>query len=300
MQNRDADPTPVTVIGLGLMGQALAGAFLRGGHPTTVWNRTAEKAEQVVSQGAGLADSVGAAVAASPLVIVCVSDYGAVHELLDPLGEDLAGRTLVNLTSGTSAQARETAGWAERWGGAYLDGAILAVPQAIGTEEAVILHSGPRSAFDLHASALRSLGGGGTTYLGEDHGLSSLHDVAVLGLMWSVLNGFLQGVALLGAAGVDAAAFAPLAGRGTATVTDWLAAYARQVDEGSYPALDSTLHTHLSAMEHLVHESESLGVSAELPRFVRALAERAVDDGHGGSGYAAMVEQFRKPSGARP
>ena len=44
-QNRDADRTPVTVIGLGLMGQALAGAFLRAGHPTTVWNRSAAKAD---------------------------------------------------------------------------------------------------------------------------------------------------------------------------------------------------------------------------------------------------------------
>ena len=31
----------VTVLGLGPMGQALAGAFIKNGHATTVWNRTA-------------------------------------------------------------------------------------------------------------------------------------------------------------------------------------------------------------------------------------------------------------------
>ncbi|MGN9837495.1 hypothetical protein ACTMTI_05165 [Nonomuraea sp. H19] len=71
-----------------------------------------------------------------------------------------------------------------RRGGAapYLDGAIMAIPSAIGTADAVILYSGPRSAFDLHEPALRSLGAG-TTYLGGDHGLSSLYDVvtALLG-----------------------------------------------------------------------------------------------------------------------
>jgi 3-hydroxyisobutyrate dehydrogenase-like beta-hydroxyacid dehydrogenase len=73
----------VTVIGLALMGQALAGAFLRDGYPTTVWNRTAAKAGQLVAHGARLAGSAGGAVAASPLVVVCVSDDDAVHELAD-------------------------------------------------------------------------------------------------------------------------------------------------------------------------------------------------------------------------
>ncbi|WP_243723226.1 NAD(P)-binding domain-containing protein [Actinomadura sp. 7K507] len=192
MQNDDAGDMPVTVIGLGLMGQALAGAFLRGGHPTTVWNRTAAKADRPVAEGATLAASAGAAAAASPLVVVCVSDYGAVRELLGALDGVLDGRTVVNLTSGTSAQAREIAGEVARRGGTYLDGAIMAVPQGIGTADAAILYSGPRQVYDLHEPTLKTLAAG-TAHLGGDHGLSALHEVAVLGLMWSVLNGFLQG-----------------------------------------------------------------------------------------------------------
>lgn len=298
--DRDASRPPVTVIGLGLMGQALAAAFLRNGHPTTVFNRTKAKAGQVLAQGAKLADSPGDAVAASPLVVVCVSDYDAVHALLDPLGEVLAGRVLVNLTTGTSALARETAQWAARQGSAYLDAAILAIPPAIGTADAVILYSGPQPAFEVQESTLKRLGT--ATYLGSDHGLSSLYDVAILSLMWSNLNGFLQGAALLGTAGVEAATFAPAANRAIQTMTGWVTEYAQQIDNGAYPALDSTLDTHLAAMEHLVHESESLGVNAELPKFIKAMADQAVGDGHGGNSYAAMIEQFRKPSasGVRP
>lgn len=299
MQNRDASHTPVSVVGLGLMGQALAAAFLRDGYPTTVWNRTKAKADQLVAQGATLAGSAGEAVAASPLVIVCVSDYDAVHELLDPLDDVLPGRVLVNLTSGTSALARQTAEWAAQRGSGYLDGAIMAIPPAIGTAEAVILYSGPRSDFEPHESTLRSLGAA-PTYLGDDHGLSSLYDMALLSAMWSVLNGFLQGAALLGTAGVEAVTFAPLANQLIKTVADWLSGYAQQIDDGSYPADDSTLDTHLAAMRHLIHESESLGVNADLPKLIKALTDRAVADGHGGHSYAAMIEQFRKPSAERP
>ncbi|MCI3225652.1 NAD(P)-dependent oxidoreductase [Streptomyces sp. NP-1717] len=289
---------PVTVLGLGLMGQALAEAFLREGHPTTVWNRTASRAEPLVAKGAALADSVADAVAASPLVIVCVLDYDAVHELLDPVAGTLDGRVLVNLTSGTSEGARETARWAAEHGGTYLDGAILTDPDGVGTADAVILYSGPRATFEAHEPTL-GLIGGGTTHLGEDHGLSSLYDVAVLGLMWGVLNSFLQGAAVLGAAGVDASTFAQLATRSVKMVADWVPGYAEQIDKGVYPAVDATLNTHLASMDHLVHESEFLGVSAEFPEFVRALARRSVANGHGAEGYASMIELFRKPSGTR-
>ncbi|MFE3139330.1 hypothetical protein [Streptomyces scopuliridis] len=123
--------------------------------------------------------------------------------------------------------------------------------------------------------------------------------MAVLGLMWGILNSFLQGAAVLGAAGVDAARFAPLAKTGITTVAEWVAGYAEQIDKGDYPALDATLNTHLASMDHLVHESEFLGVIAEFPKFLKALAERSVADGHGAEGYAAVIELFRKPSGTR-
>ncbi|TDD25232.1 NAD(P)-dependent oxidoreductase [Actinomadura sp. KC06] len=311
IENRDAGRTPVTVLGLGMMGQALAGAFLRDGYPTTVWNRSAKKAEGLVAEGATLAGSVREAVAGGRLVVVCVSDYQAVRELLDPVGDALDGRTLVNLTSGTSAQAREVGEWAAQRGVGYLDGAIMAVPAGIGTADATIVYSGPRTAFDLHESALRSLaaktGGAGeageatgTIHLGDDPGLSALYEVAVLSLMWNILNGFLQGAALLETAGVGATTFASLAGQAIGMVAAWLPGYAQQIDDGAYPPLDSTIDTHVGAMEHLVQESESLGVNAEFPKLIKALTDRAVAGGHGGDGYAALIEQFRKPSEARP
>ncbi|WP_026413519.1 NAD(P)-dependent oxidoreductase [Actinomadura oligospora] len=287
------DKAPVTVIGLGLMGQALASAFLRAGHPTTVWNRTASKADGLVAQGATQAASAAEAVAASPLVVVCVTDYTAVRGLLEDTPDDWEGRVLVNLTSGTVDAARDMAAWAESRGAAYLDGAIMAAPDAVGGD-AWIVHSGPRSAYDAHEPTLLSLGSG-ARHLGDDHTLTPLHEMAALSLMWNMLNGFLHGSALLRAAGVDATAFAPIAVKGVETVAAWLTGYARQVDDGEYPVLDSTLDGHVAAMHHLVEASESLGVSAELPNLIKAIAGRAVAKGHGDEGYAVLVEQFAKP-----
>lgn len=274
------------------MGQALAGAFLKAGHPTTVWNRTASKADQLVAEGALLAPTVGDALKAGSLAIICVTDYEAMHELLGASDVDLAGTMLVNLTSGDSAQARETAHWAEQRGARYLDGAIMAVPPAIGTSEAVILHSGPQADFETHRSTLDALGT--LTYLGADHGLASLYDVAGLAMMWSILNAWLQGTAMLRTAGVDAATYAPFAQQVAAGVATWLPGYAEQIDNGSFPAEVSALETDARAMAHLIEESEAVGVNAELPRLLKAMADRSIAAGHGGEQYPVLIEEFSK------
>ncbi|WP_406058002.1 NAD(P)-binding domain-containing protein [Streptomyces sp. NBC_01077] len=289
----DRTAAPVTIIGLGLMGQALAGAFLRAGHRTTVWNRTSSKAAALVAEGALLAPSIGAALDASPLTIVCLTDYRAVRELLDANDVKLDGTTLINLTSGDSTQAREAARWAEERGARYLDGAIMAVPPVIGTAEAMILHSGPKADFDAHSSTLGALGT--VTHLGEDHGLASLYDVAGLAMMWSVLNAWLQGTAMLRTAGVDAATYAPFARQMAAGVAEWLPGYAEQIDSGSFPAEVSALETDARAMEHLIGESEALGVNAELPKLFKAMADRAIAAGHGGEQYPVLIEEFSRP-----
>ncbi|SFQ44990.1 3-hydroxyisobutyrate dehydrogenase [Actinomadura madurae] len=291
----DNETAPVTVIGLGLMGRALAGAFLRAGHPTTVWNRTASKAEQLVAEGARLAPTVGDALEASSVAIVCLTDYEVVHELLGAGEIKLDGTLLINLTSGDSTQAREAARWAEQRGARYLDGAIMAVPPAIGTAEAMILLSGPQSDFESHKAMLGALGG--TTYLGADHGLASLYDVAGLAMMWSILNAWLQGTALVGTADVDAATFTPFAQQLASVVVEWLPGYAEQVDSGSFPAEVSALETDVRAMTHLIEESEAVGVNAEMPRLFKAIADRSIVAGHGGEQYPVLIEEFRKPQG---
>ncbi|GAA0359717.1 NAD(P)-binding domain-containing protein [Bacillus horti] len=66
--NKSSGRTPVTVIGLGLMGQALASALLNNNHPTTVWNRSPEKANNLVEMGAIRAKTISEAVAANSVV----------------------------------------------------------------------------------------------------------------------------------------------------------------------------------------------------------------------------------------
>lgn len=284
------------MIGLGLMGSALAAALLRKGHPTTVWNRSPHKADPLVALGATRAGSVADAVAAGPLTVVCVSDHEAVMDVLDAAGTTLGGRVLVNLTSGSSREARAAALRAEELGGRGLDGAILATPDGIGAADTVILYAGPETAFHAHAPALAALGGG-ATYLGADPGISSLYDVALLDILWTSLTGVLHALALVGTEGIKATEFAPFAGMLFTGVGSFVPRYAQQITDGEYPADDSTLDTHLAGIGHLTDEAEHRAVDPRLPLYVRGLMEKAVAGGHGGDSFARLVEQFTASRG---
>jgi 3-hydroxyisobutyrate dehydrogenase-like beta-hydroxyacid dehydrogenase len=77
----DANRLRVGFIGLGRMGQAMANRILGAGHELIVYNRTADKATELVKGGAVLAPSVKAACEGREIVITMVSDDAALREV---------------------------------------------------------------------------------------------------------------------------------------------------------------------------------------------------------------------------
>lgn len=69
-------------IGLGLMGRPMALNLVKAGFPVTVWNRTASRADELVSAGATVAASPRELAAESDLLITIVSDPPALEEVL--------------------------------------------------------------------------------------------------------------------------------------------------------------------------------------------------------------------------
>ncbi len=73
--------TNITFLGLGAMGSRMAEHLIKADHQVTVWNRTADKAEVLVQQGATLAPSPKAAVATADIVISMVRDDEASQQV---------------------------------------------------------------------------------------------------------------------------------------------------------------------------------------------------------------------------
>ncbi|QPK47088.1 NAD(P)-dependent oxidoreductase [Streptomyces gardneri] len=277
-----SEKTPVTLLGLGAMGTALARTWLAADHPLTVWNRTPARAAGLVAEGAKGAGSAAEAVAASTLVVVCLLDDASVGEAL--ADADLTGKDLVNLTTTTPDQARARADWARERGARYLDGGIMAVPPMVGVPEAggYVFYSGAAELFEQHRETLAVPVG--TRYIGADAGHAALHDVALLSGMYGMFAGIHHAFALIRKDDIDPVEFAPL-------LADWLAAMAQgvhlaadQLRSGDYTkGVVSGLGMQVAGTPTFLATAEQQGVSTELllPYFdlmARRLAEASGDE----------------------
>jgi 3-hydroxyisobutyrate dehydrogenase-like beta-hydroxyacid dehydrogenase len=287
----------VSVLGLGALGTSVAGAFLDHGHATTVWNRTAARGDDLVARGAIAVAIPEEAVRASRLVVVCVSDYDTVRSILQSSDRALPGRAVANLASGTPEAAREMADLLEQRDVGYLDVAAMSGTRLVGDSRALFLFSGPGAAFRQHQAILESLGS--VVHLGPDAGLASLYDTALFGMAWGALAGFLHGVALVGAERVDPPAFAAVAVRHLAFVTQLMTEHARQIEAGRFPADDGTVEVHAAAMQHLIDASRTLQVGADVPELIHALLNRSIAAGRGDAGIASVIDVIATPTGRR-
>lgn len=286
------DSVQVSVLGLGAMGSALAGALVRAGHATTVWNRSPGRADDLVAQGARAAATAGDAVRAGGLVIACLLDHASVREVLDPLSDDLAGRTLVNVTTTSPAQARELAAWAAGAGITYLDGGIMAVPDMIGRPGSSVLYSGSAEAFHQYKPVLDLWGT--STYFGEDAGLASLYDLALLAGMYVMFAGFMHGAAMVAPAGVSAGEFAAMAAPWLTAMTGGFQGFAAVIDGGDY-TVEGQQSLEFSDLGDIVAASSEQGISNEVVAMVQRLIQRQIDAGHGKEGFARIIESIRQP-----
>ncbi|PWK83409.1 3-hydroxyisobutyrate dehydrogenase-like beta-hydroxyacid dehydrogenase [Lentzea atacamensis] len=282
----------VSVLGLGAMGSALAAALIEAGYPTTVWNRSPGKADGLVALGAKAAATAGDAVRNSQVVIACLLDDASVHEVLDPLAGDLAGRALINVTTTTPAQSRQSAVWAADAGIAYLDGGIMAVPHMIGRPESSILYSGSAEVFHEHRALLDLWGT--STYFGEDAGLASLYDLALLSGMYVMFAGFLHGAAMVAPAGITATEFAKAAAPWLTAMTGGFEGYAAVIDGGDY-TVEGQQSLEFSDLTHIVAASADQGISTEVIGMVQQLIQRQIDAGHGKEGFARIIESIKQP-----
>lgn len=286
----------VTVLGLGAMGSALAAALLAANREVTVWNRSAGRAAGLVARGASEATTVADAVAAGGPVVVCLYDYASVVETLSPVAGALRDRTVINLTTTTPDGARALAQWAQEHEIVYLDGAIMATPAMLGGAAAQSFYSGSRRAFEENRALLDVWAA--STYDGTDAGMASVFDLAMLAGMYTMFAGFLQGAAMVHAAGRSAAELAERAAPFLAGTTEMLATTADVVDDAAFAEPAQSADWTIVGLDTIARASRESGVEPVPIDMVRALVQHQIDAGHGSEGFERLVETMRTSTGA--
>ena len=140
----------VGFVGLGQMGHAIAGNLLGGGHELSVWNRSADKADDLIAKGARLASSPADA-AAGGVVFTMLADDAALeavsfgdggilsasepvlHVSLSTISPDLAVRL-------TDAHAKQ--------GGRFVSAPVFGRPDAAAAAKLFVVAAGAAADID--------------------------------------------------------------------------------------------------------------------------------------------------------
>ena len=288
--------TTVTMLGLGRMGSALARGFRKGGARVTVWNRDPSKAEALRGEGFAVARSLEEAVRASDTVAVSVLNYDASGSLLfaDPARGLLRGKSIIEFTTGTPAEAREANRRADEAGADYLDAAIMAYPSGIGPAEATILFSGRQDVFSRHESRLRVLGGN-AMYLGDNVGAAATLDLALLDFYYGANVAILHGASICQSEGFPLEIYAKALAGFAPILTATAELGARMIPARAYAGTEATNDIHAAALEHIVRASRQARLDA-FPATIMGYFEKALAKGHGPDEIVALYEAMRPES----
>jgi 3-hydroxyisobutyrate dehydrogenase-like beta-hydroxyacid dehydrogenase len=276
-----SSPARIVVIGSGLMGSALARAFAAAGHDVVVWNRTPSKAK-AVGGGTTAIENLIEAVSGRELVVVSLSNYAAWFELFSSKGVSsaLAGKTLVQLTSGSPADARNGLEWAQANGVDYLDAAILAYPSFVATDYATVFYAGSRAVFDRHLGTLQAIAKN-STYVDEKIGSAATLDCAILEAYYGGSLAFLHAAAMCKAESLDPKMFFAQKNSFLGLISVTADAAQGMVERNDFSGDQCSLNTHVAAIEHIVRLSQDARMSARFPKELLENYKRALSAGLG-------------------
>jgi len=279
----------VTLIGLGAMGGALANAFLKAGHKITVWNRTQGKTDPFVAAGAKSATNISDAVEASPITVICIDNYELTNNLIfeNNLGEILNHRTLIQLSTGTPKEAVELQALIASFDCEYIDGAIMAYPNEIGTENTVFLFSGNETAYQKHQPLLSCLGGD-LRYLGTNISAAASLDMAILTHELCSYLGAIHGVQICESQGINPDLLASMFPQ-----DDSARKPIRVISSNAYTNPGATLTVWDSALQRIQSQADDAGINSEIPDLISNLFKRAITAGYGEEDVASIIKVMR-------
>ncbi len=212
-------PTKVAFIGLGVMGQPMAGHLATAGHNVTVYNRNTQKAQAWVKEFGGRACATPREAAqGAQIVFACVGNDNDLRSIV--LGADgafagmSAGATFVDHTTASALIARELSALAKQKSLRFIDAPVSGGQAGAVNGMLTVMCGGDAAEFDavksviaVMARAVTLVGPAGAGQLAK-----MVNQICIAGLV----QGLSEGIAFGQAAGLDMKQVIEVIGKGAA------------------------------------------------------------------------------------
>lgn len=281
----------VGFIGLGNMGRSMAGHILKAGYPLHVYNRSRDKANELLAQGALWCATPGEVAAASDVVITIVGYPKDVEQVY--LGENgivahAKNALLIDMTTSSPELAERIAEAARSKGCRSLDAPVSGGDVGARDAKLSIMVGGQQAAFDEALPILQLMGTSIVLQGGPGAGQHTKMCNQIV--IASTIMGVCEGLAYGKAAGLDMATVLKSIGGGAASGFQLNVMGGKIINGDFAPGF---------YIEHFIKDlgialAEAQRMRLDLPALTlaRKLYEELAQQGHGRLGTQALIKHY--------
>ena len=288
--------TRVAVIGTGIMGAAMARNLLAAGMQLRVWNRSREKAEPLVEDGATVTESPAEAAEGAGFVLTMLPDAGVIEEVAG--GEEGALSTLSGgvwlqmSTVGTEGHER-LAALAQERGISYVDAPVLGTKEPAESGQLIVLASGPEEVRERCEPVFDAVGSK-TLWLGEA-GAGSRLKLVTNNWIVGLLGVLAETISFAEATGVDPARFLEVIEGGPLGLP-YAQMKGKMMIEEDFPT-SFALELARKDAGLVLDAAEAQNLRLTVAEAVAARFDEAINAGHGEEDMAAVYEAAKPGRG---
>ena len=290
MVDRRTEQHSVGIIGLGLMGMAIARRLIEAGRVVTVWNRSPEKSEQAARIGAIVGSSPADVCSRTDVCITMVAGPEALHDVaLGPHGVISAGgnaaATFIDMSTVSPADSLPIAHACDKAGIPYLRAPVSGNPGVVAAGNLMIMVSGSSDAFDRVEPDLAQIGPR-VVYLGagEEARVAKLALNLILAGTTQLLG---EALALSERAGIDRGDVLAVIGE-SVLGSRFIGYKSRALIERDFAATFTAagLHKDLMLATATAHEE---GLKLEVTELVKRNLDDCIARGWGGLDFSVLI-----------
>lgn len=279
----------VGMIGLGLLGTALAERFQRAGFTVVGFDIDPQRCQMLSERGGRSVTAAREVARSCGRLIFSLPDTQVVESVLDEIGTDLRpGTTIIDTTTGDPERTAHTGARLSTRGIHYLDATIAGSSEQVRAGDVIVMIGGETAAAEACADLFRS-------FAKEWFPLGPWGSGARMKLVVNLVLGLnraalAEGLCLARAGGLDLAQ--------TLHVLQAGAAYSRAMDAKGRKMIDgdfqpqARLSQHLKDVRLILAEAERAQAPVPLSTVHRALLEKAEAAGWGDADNSAVIRAF--------
>lgn len=284
----------IGIIGIGMLGEAVALNLLNSGYDVAVYNRTKEKTIEVEKKGAKVMDSPKTVAENVELIIIIVKDSIAVKEVSfgkNGIIESKNRKLIVaDMSTIDSIESKNIANQFQQNHIQKLEIPVMGGPNVAITGKLVMMASGPKDSFDQCKTIFEKIANK-VFFLGEQGIANSIKLAMNLQITMLALS-LSEGITLLKKANVDPKIFLEVL-NSTYFKTGMSENKAFKMIEGNYDAT-FTLANLKKDITTMTNTAKDLGI--ELPMISKAeeIYKNAINEGLGDLDYTGIIEYIKR------